>query len=72
MSYKDARKEIAEQLDATVCCRVCGSPTPHATLADFGAMCLGCYNNYCHAVPAAREPSKYAKHFLATMRKGVR
>lgn len=56
MSYREARKEIAKQVENTLACRVCGTPATAKTLSDFGAMCYGCYSDYCKAI----EPSQAA------------
>ena len=50
--YAKVRKTLAEQRgepasDDPRPCTFCGTPTPFATLAMFGARCAPCYRAYC-------------------------
>jgi ribosomal protein L37AE/L43A len=49
MSYKSARKEIAEQNDAQPTCAFCGRASAWETLSSYGSRCGACYAAYCSA-----------------------
>lgn len=60
--FATVRKKLADQrggedISDLKPCRICGTPTPHATLVMLGARCSACYAEYCRFgnPPAARR-----------------
>lgn len=48
-SYKEVRREIADDVEASakLPCTYCKTPTEPETLRNLGAMCRPCFNHYC-------------------------